>query len=1270
MRYTKLRCEGILEVDGGSVCIGNGESRRNSYNNSQARDLPVKWQDIVQARALRKKWITEYCCVGAIPNVVREHLSIDATVNRVLTQCTILTNRDRQRHIGEEYTSFTSDLVVKLLQRGKSAPSTINVENNTLKQHNLLASLNKLNDGEIGWKATSDSFQVGKQELLSHFAIRKPFVLQKGFEFSHSRNSMFDSILEDKFLNQWVPQSLGEHAGHWLIPQAPLDRIIEASGGRAQEDRRVDFVFSHPCGEPFVIEIDGPEHETEKTGIDENRDKDLGLAGLTVFRVPNSEVDAGNGPNLSKIKKRISRILSRSTVGCEQQIDILRCIHDCTYSAKLQFVIARAIGYGWLPINTTWHIKVNNACISAEHAIVDLLGILDAFDSLYGGKSVPNICMVTLSRKKTDVFCLQRNDKGIWKRRKKAKSQGNEISLLRISLESDVGPYHQINVPEDTDIIIRPVDLPVEIGIQSPKTHSRRKIVDGDSEEIMPALKFFLQHIFRKEDFREMQCSAVMNVLHHKDTVVLLPTGAGKSLIYQLAGLLMPGITLVVDPLTSLIVDQCDGLLNFGIDRTQGFARDIAGPAQREKNYNLAEQGEYYFVLNNPELLQSERMKRFIKEYSSRSIINLAVIDEAHCVSEWGHNFRPAYLTVGETLRELGKAMDKKSSPPLLGLTGTASRSVRRDLLASLKIDQNIHGSLICPVSFNRKELNFEILPSKRPDETLKTVLNKLPSYFKFPPEEFFSPSGRNTNSGIIFTPTVNGKLNGVKALESIVKRECSSVSIYSGKVPKYESGDWKKIKMANSKAFINNQTVVLVATNAFGMGIDKPNIRFTVHYGMSRSLESFYQEAGRAGRDRNKAYNIIIFYEKNETLSNTLLDPSLSLKELRDTFDSKCKLPNGKPDWSKNDDVVSSIYFHLKSFTDIEQHINEVVSLIDRMKFGDSEIKIEYRRKTEEEESEVEKALLRLKTLGLVTSYTKNWNDRILTCDTIKYNRDICIDHLVKYVESTQPYMAATKEVLANNVKHGNDREEIVELVTILIEYIYDVIEKSRRHMIEQSMKYVRDAYSDKDAAGFRKKLLSYLQEGQGYEDIRSLCEKKSVDYDAFWDLGSQPNLVPLEADELRNRCGRLLEDYPDHPGLFLTRAIAESRCGNADSNKIATDFVALIRYGLQNPCHQDILIDEVLMNKILNHTNEKMIIGLAVSLARYSERMSEESNYPNIDMKKLEECMYQLSQCSSEKCNLISMSWLVKLCHSLLLDNIESSIDQKEIDRIQRRL
>ena len=211
---------------------------------------------------------------------------------------------------------------------------------------------------------------------------------------------------------------------------------------------------------------------------------------------------------------------------------------------------------------------------------------------------------------------------------------------------------------------------------------------------------------------------------------------------------------------------------NYGIDRTDGITKDIQ-PAEQRRLLRRIARGQYFFIFHSPERLQTPRFRAALRELAETSLVNLAVIDEAHCVSEWGHQFRPAYLHLGRNLRELAQGGTDGGPPPILALTGTASRAVLRDMLTDLKIDRGRSDAVLRPTSFDRPELHHRIVrtsPREDPTAALPGVLQTLPGEFGLPPGDFYRPAGADTQAGIVFVQNVNGAVYGVLAVKEHVR--------------------------------------------------------------------------------------------------------------------------------------------------------------------------------------------------------------------------------------------------------------------------------------------------------------------------------------------------------------------------------------------------------------------------------------------------------------------------------------------------------------------
>jgi ATP-dependent DNA helicase RecQ len=325
-----------------------------------------------------------------------------------------------------------------------------------------------------------------------------------------------------------------------------------------------------------------------------------------------------------------------------------------------------------------------------------------------------------------------------------------------------------------------------------------------------------LQRFWHYEDFRAGQATAISSVLEGRDTLVIMPTGGGKSLCYQVPAMLLPGVTIVVSPLISLMKDQVDALDEIGMPAT--FINSSLSGGEMTERLGRAERGDVKLLYIAPERFDSEGFRSRI----SRLDVSLLAVDEAHCVSQWGHDFRPAYLRVGAARELLG-------DPPVVALTATATDEVRRDVLRQL----GLRDPEVLVTGFDRRNLTWHVLRAKNDSEKDRLLLRLL--------------RGRD-GAAIVYASTrknvdaLTALLNGVGV---------PTVGYHAG----LADSERKRIQ----DEFMSGAVPVVVATNAFGMGIDKPDVRMVVHYNMPGTLEAYYQEAGRAGRDGNESDCVIL---------------------------------------------------------------------------------------------------------------------------------------------------------------------------------------------------------------------------------------------------------------------------------------------------------------------------------------------------------------------------------------------------------------------------
>lgn len=338
-----------------------------------------------------------------------------------------------------------------------------------------------------------------------------------------------------------------------------------------------------------------------------------------------------------------------------------------------------------------------------------------------------------------------------------------------------------------------------------------------------------LKKVFGHEDFREGQEKLIDELLNGYDVLGVMPTGAGKSVCYQIPALMLEGITLVVSPLISLMKDQVMSLKAAGV--AAAYINSSLTPGQQQEAIRRAGNGMYKMIYVAPERL---RMPAFIR-FAQNANISLIAVDEAHCVSQWGQDFRPSYLHISEFVSLLPKR------PPMAAFTATATARVREDVIRLLKLEE----PYCLLTGFNRPNLRFTNVKPSSKFAMLRSFLKDM-----------------GNECGIIYC-------NTRKTVEEVTAK----LNELGYNATRYHAGLTDEERIKNQDAFQYDRAQIMVATNAFGMGIDKSNVRFVVHYNMPRDLESYYQEAGRAGRDGEPAECLLMYSGQDVITAKWLME-------------------------------------------------------------------------------------------------------------------------------------------------------------------------------------------------------------------------------------------------------------------------------------------------------------------------------------------------------------------------------------------------------------
>ncbi|HAI69286.1 MAG TPA: hypothetical protein DCM38_07615 [Gammaproteobacteria bacterium] len=743
-----------------------------------------------------------------------------------------------------------------------------------------------------------------------------------------------DSESEERFLYQIIPSQIGDYFIQLLEPQRLFTSILNDQTDFTQQ--RVDFCIEFPYPitgkKGLIIEIDGPQHDqAQQMILDRKRDSAVEKADWAkTLRIKTDALDQTNiqfnrfekiASQLNRLKQmlkndyfqRLIHNYNNPLYQTKQGLEALQFILTPFAIARMHKSLIELILKGDLNLTAPlWQIVVIERDVPCAFLAIEEFKTLFANLFLLEGQNR------TLPPIKLQVFVTEEFKTAQLNQPYPIKTINALEQPITCDLLIDIAMLQRAGFTDrDTRIhcqhfvTIRSAHAPTtkRVFYSSDLIQYRQiaKQFENETHEILPeaeqSLTYFLQNIFRKEQFRPGQLEILNRALQRQSVIGLLPTGAGKSLTYQLAVCLQPGIALIIDPIKSLMQDQYENLLKNHIDACLVINSSLNTKERLLATDKLIE-AQVLFTFISPERLQIQEFREALLSMSRQSnYFSYCVIDEVHCVSEWGHDFRTAYLKLGHNAIKFCKTKNLPTIP-LFGLTATASFDVLSDIQRELSAN-NEHRlgeeAIIRFETTNREELQFEILkietenaPSKpkiglakqaQLDQVLKTIAETLEQYNKMPQNQnialknfeanhFFNENG--THAGLIFCPHRSWYFG----VTNQYKKQYKKVGVYDHLIdfahidlPHLRAGTFigsdnqnKNVEIDSARHqadFIQNKLNLLVATKAFGMGIDKPNIRFTVHINYPSSIESFVQEAGRAGRDRKLAICYILFNDQ-----------------------------------------------------------------------------------------------------------------------------------------------------------------------------------------------------------------------------------------------------------------------------------------------------------------------------------------------------------------------------------------------------------------------
>jgi len=977
---------------------------------------------------------------------------------------------------------------------------------------------------------------------------------------------------EEKAFLKHISEKIGPLVFQTIECQRPFSTLTKASDKEEFHDQRVDFSLE-TRNSRIIIEIDGEQHQEQKQlRLDKQRQEYLEKNNWNVIRIPASKV---RQEQVDEILDLLKRSFSEDPflVATKQSFDqpiyteeagraALLLVLTPIAIARIQWVLNWAFMKGKLNLHQpTVRIAIVEEDIPCAFlAVWDFIKSINHLKSLAGiESSLPRIELEIVRNIEFESFPDGTgsipNDPYLHFHVSRIDEVNsilqNQFDLVIVISSLHVGAkFPRFKFGQNNWVSISSVFSPRGM---SPRFESASPINYHVHKDDTEGLLFFLQWLFRKRKFLDGQLEILERSLANKDVIGLLPTGGGKSLCYQLSALLQPGMTLIVDPLISLMRDQVNNLKQQQIDAVASLSGD---QTVQERNETTEKMVQHFLLMLfiSPERLQIQAFREKLEDMCLHTLVPYVVIDEAHCVSEWGHDFRPSYLRLADNARKV--CMHRGFKPSVIGLTGTASWVVLSDIQREIDIDED--KAIITPKSFDRYELEYEVVKcgSDAKISKITAKILELPQRFQKFRSSFFT----NENAGIIFCPHVNGS-HGISEVANRVHRNLHDliphVRTYSGGTPKdHDPEEWKQNKMENQKAFKGNEVQLMVATKAFGMGIDKPNVRYTIHYGIPTSLEAFYQEAGRAGRDKERAICVIIF-SGEPSYWKELITSDLSIEDIMEK--------NRKIQYNYQDDVYRMLYLHGITWQGIEQELQNIMNLVNQkiipatknLSYDESKkfllpFKIE---SDSDDESPVktEKALYRLSVLGLISDYTLDHNAKQFEVEAVHRSDEFLKSALLDYFERYKS--PEYRDAASQRIESAKGQTVFEKCIRVMLEFVYEEIEKKRRRAILH-MAEVADTSSDGES--FRTQLLDYLEKSEFTQQLADMAKK--IEPMEWVKIASKVEDID-SSRHLRGGCQRALESYPDHPGLLLLSAYSKFMMPKPPDDVAISEFQKAIK-------------------------------------------------------------------------------------------------------------
>lgn len=926
-------------------------------------------------------------------------------------------------------------------------PTVINLE----LQHQTLW----FSEGEYEW-VSRWSYRTSRHE----YRYVEEYFREYGLDRIENRESSDEHFAERQFVEQVFVPIFGLHGLEQLHPQV----AFKDSEGTL---RHIDFVLEGM--HRYAIEIEGATYHEQQQGADGFRDEKLRQRGLMLegyhyYPFAWTDIEAGHARNDLIALARHDPILVRLRETRHRQSNVPLHLEPVLSDLPRRFpdmqcfvldIVRQSTGRSQLTL-ADYEPSVPTFTL----AVLDTVALVERVAALYGLEAhLPEIDLhIVGSVPSTSVTQLLRHYLG------DDMLTGNHCvdsakTPIRLHWGNSLPPYTDYVVADDVAGGVVP-----EWALRGDDIHARasafRAMFIAPPTDAQPTclqeglLDYFARRFFRVPELKREQADLVSRCLRGESGLGILPTGFGKSLVFQLAALVLPRASIVISPLTALIRDQVFNLKRSGIAGVASITgRDTRGAKDQSLRNFIAGTRRILYV--SPERLLNDDFTAPLLESVKEHPLGLFVVDEAHCVSEWGHDFRPAYLQLA-TWRKRVEHVSQRPLP-VIALTATASNLVRDDVLHVLDLPAT---AVVQLASSDRPTLSLSVHTVATPNEKATMlgdlVRDVIPMALDLPYAELVPETSVATypHAGVIFGLYANPKQSGwiEEGVTSIASMLRETMNRPRALVQQYASSGTESPKNEQCQdTFQADGFPLLVATKAYGMGIDKRNIRFVIHHALAGGLEGYYQEAGRAGRDERHAHVALIYLPPH---------PECRAGSISQAQPPPCVTSRTCPYTSWLCDYGRQAIFIQGSYPGIAEDV-EWVDWVYKQVINDPILPVSNEERNQSETKKAELSLCRLQQLGIVDHYTRKYYEGVFvvvlnSTATLHSVRETLVQRLVETNMSERKAREVIKKYIPDVVSNDALTSKFVQaFAQILLERIYERVMRMRYEMLRNQLEY-----------------------------------------------------------------------------------------------------------------------------------------------------------------------------------------------------------------------